>query len=49
MPNANVLIDVTFLPDNSDTSDFTIILLISIAFVACIVFVINKRKIETLV
>ena len=49
MPNANVLIDVTFLPENSDTSDFTIILLISIAFVACIVFVINKRKIETLV
>ena len=49
MPNANVVIDVTFLPENSDTSDFAITILVSIAFVACIIFVINKRKIETLV
>lgn len=46
MPNANVLIDVTFLPDNSDTSDFTIVILVSIATIASIVFLINKRKIE---
>ena len=49
MPNANVVIDVTFLPKNSETADIAITILVSIAFVACIVFVINKRKIEKLV
>ena len=46
MPNANVVIDVTFLPENSETADIAIVALVVIALGTGIVLLKNRKRLN---
>ena len=46
MPNANVVIDVTFLPKNSETADIAIVALVVIALGTGIVLLKNRKRLN---
>ena len=46
MPNANVVIDVTFLPENSETADIAIVALVVIALGTGVVLLKNRKRLN---
>ena len=46
MPNANVVIDVTFLPENSETADIAIVALVVIALGSGVILLKNRKRLN---
>ena len=46
MPNANVVIDVTFLPENSETADIAIVALVVIALGTGVILLKNRKRLN---
>ena len=46
MPNANVVIDVTFLPKNSETADIAIVALVVIALGSGVILLKNRKRLN---